>query len=159
MAAPNITPTTRFFAVGVTRVVYCASVSVKTAPTRAEINAGTDLSNEINATNGFSVGSNLIDAPDIGTTFTSKVIGRTESPDSSLTMYQSLTTADIRSVLPRGTTGFILIMWGGDVAGRKMDVYPVTVASVPKNLDDNKASDLQINFAITSQPAEDVSIP
>jgi hypothetical protein len=159
MAAPNITPTTRFFAVGITRVVYCASVSVKSAPTRAEINAGTDLSNEINATNGWSVGSNLIDAPDIGTTFTSKVIGRTESPDSSLTMYQSLTTADIRSVLPRGTTGFILIMWGGDVTGRKMDVYPVTVASVPKNLDDNKASDLQINFAITSQPAEDVSIP
>ena len=36
---------------------------------------------------------------------------------------------------------------------------PFTVASVPKNLDDNKASDLQINFAITSQPAEDVSIP
>jgi hypothetical protein len=105
MAAPNITPTTRFFAVGITRVVYCASVSVKSAPTRAEINAGTDLSNEINATNGWSVGSNLIDAPDIGTTFTSKVIGRTESPDSSLTMYQSLTTADIRSVLPRGTTG------------------------------------------------------
>jgi hypothetical protein len=159
MSATNITPTTRFFAPNVTRVVFCTSVAVKTAPTRSEINAGTDLSNEVNATNGWSVGSNLIDAPDLGTLFTSKVAGRTESPDSSLTMYQSLNNVDARSLLPRTTTGFILIMWGGDVTGRKMDVFPVTVSSVAKNLDDNKASDMQINFAITSQPAEDVTIP
>lgn len=159
MPASPIAATTRFFAPNITKVVFCTSVSVKTAPTRAEINAGTDLSNEVASVSGWSVNANLIDAPDLGTLFTSKVAGRTQSPDSSVTMYQSLTTSDARSLLPRGTTGFMLILWGGDVTGRKMDVFPVTVSSVAKNLDDSKASDMVIGFAITSQPAEDVTIP
>lgn len=159
MAAPNITPAQRFFAPGTTRIVFCTSISVITAVTRSEINAGLDLSNEVVEMDGWSVNANLLDAPDIGHKFNAKVSGRTEADNSSLTMYQSKTTDDVRTIMPRGTTGDILIMWGGDVAGRLMDVYPVEVASVGKSLPDNRASDMRILFAITSEPAEDVEIP
>lgn len=159
MPAPNIAAATRYFAIGTTRIVFCPTVSVLTAPSRAEINAGTDLSNEVVDTSGWTISANLLDAPDIGHIFNGKVSGRTSAEDSSLTMYASLTTADIRAAMPRGTTGVMLIMWGGDVTGRKMDVYPVTVASVGKSIPDNKAADMKISFAITSQPAEDVTIP
>lgn len=159
MAAPNITATQRYFAPGVTRIVFAASVSTITSVSRSEINAGTDLSNEVVEVDGWSVNANLLDAPDLGHKFNSKVSGRTEADNSSITMYQSKTTSDARTLLPRGTTGFILIMWGGDVSGRRMDVYPVECASVGKAIPDNKASDMRFMFAITSEPAEDIVIP
>lgn len=159
MSATPVAATERFFAPSVTRMIFATTISDITAVTRSEINAGSDLSNEIVETDGWSVNAALLDAPDLGHLFNSKVTGRTEADNSSVTMYQSKDTDDIRSVMPRGTTGYMIIMWGGDVAGRLMDVYPVTVASVGKTIPDNKAADQKITFAITSEPAEDVEIP
>lgn len=159
MAATPIAAATRFFAPEVTKIVFCVTVANKNSPTRSEINAGTELANEVSAVNGFTVSSNLIDAPDYGHRFVSKTPGRTEVADSSLVFYQSQNTNDVRSILPRGTTGFILIMWGGDVPTQKMDVFPVTVTSAGKAIPDNADADITINFAITSVPAEDVTIP
>jgi hypothetical protein len=160
MAAPNITASTRYIHPGVTRVVYTVSVSNINAPSRAEINAGTDLSNEVFEAEGWEVASDNVDAPDLGRVFTGKVIGRTSSPDSSLTMYQSVNGADVRTLLPRGTAGFILLMWGGDVTGNKMDVYPIRVSANPKVLETGGApAVLRVQVAITSQPAENVSVP
>lgn len=159
MSATNVSATERFFAPSITRILFATSVSDTDAVTRTEINAATDLSNEIVEVDGWSVNAALLDAPDLGHLFNSKVTGRTEADNSSITMYQSKDTDDIRSVMPRGTTGFVIIMWGGDVAGRLMDVYPVEVASVGKTIPDNKAADQKITFAITSEPSEDVEIP
>ncbi|WP_433233703.1 hypothetical protein [Actinomadura nitritigenes] len=159
MTATNIAAAERFFAPSITRIIFVASVSDITAVTRTEINSGTDLSNEIVEIDGWAVNANLLDAPDLGHRFTGKVSGRTEADNSSITMYQSKTTDDARRLIPRGTTGNVLILWGGDVAGRYMDVYPVECASVGKTLADNKASDMKFTFAITSEPAEDVEIP
>ena len=159
MAATPIAKATRFFAPEVTKIVFCATVANKSAPTRSEINAGKELSGEVSAVNGFTVSSGLIDSPDYGNRFTSKTPGRTEVADSSLTFYQSQDTNDVRSLLPRNTTGFILMMWGGDVPTQKMDVFPVTVTSAGKSIPDNADADIVVSFAITSVPAEDVTIP
>lgn len=160
MAAPDISASTRFFNRGTTIVVFCTSISNKSAPTRAEINAGTDLSNEIAEVDGWIVTSNQIETPDLGTTFTSKIPGSTSADDSSLTMYEDIGGADARTLFPRGTNGFIIWMDGGDVAGRKMDVFPVRAASQGKTrtVEDNAAT-VQIMFAITAEPAENVTIP
>src|SRR5262245_28980609 len=132
MAAPAITPSTRFIHAGVTKIVFATTVSNINSPSRAEINAGTDLSNECADSAGWNVKSNIFDTPDYGRVFTGKLNGRTTSDDSSLTMYASTQGADARSLLPRGTNGFILWMDGGDVASNKMDVFPVRVASGEK---------------------------
>lgn len=159
MAATPLAATTRFFAPEVTKIVFCSTVANKNAPTRTEINAGKELSGEVSAVNGFTVSSGLIDAPDYGNRFTGRNAGRTEVADSSLTFYQSQDTNDVRLVLPRNTTGFILMMWGGDVATQRMDVFPVQVISAGKSIPDNADADIVIQFAITSVPAEDVVIP
>lgn len=159
MAATPLAATDRFYAKRVTKIVFAAAVSDKSTPTRSEINAGTELSGQCSEINGFGVNGNLFDTPDYGTTFTSKIPGTTEAPDSSLKFYQSRDTDDIRALMPRDTTGFIIIMWGGDVPTQLCDVFPITVSSVSKSLPDNAAADVTVSFAITSEPAEDVAIP
>lgn len=159
MAATPLAATDRFFAKKVTKIVYVSALANKSAPTRSEINGGKEMSGQVSEVNGFGTTGNLIDAPDYGTTFTSKIPGPTEAPDSSLKLYQSRDTNDIRRLLPRGTTGYIIIMWGGDVPTQLMDVFPVTVSAVTKSIPNNAAADVTIAFAITSEPAEDVVIP
>ena len=161
MAAPAIDKTDRFFAPEITKIVFCPDTVDfdKAAPTRAEIDAGKELMNEVSAVNGFNVSSNMIDAPDYGSRFTSQTGGRTSVADSSLVFYQSRDTHDVREILPRGTKGFVLIMWGGDVADQLMDVFPVESTSAGKSIPDNADSDITVAFAITSEPAEDVMIP
>lgn len=160
MPASPITASTRYARFGVTKVYFCSAIANKSAPTRAELNAGTDLSNEVAEIDGYQVGSNFIETPDLGSSFTSKITGRTASDDSSLTMYASVNSVDVRSLLPRGTTGFLVWLDEGDVAGRKMDIFPITVGSVPKERTaGDEASRLVVNVAITSAPAENVTIP
>jgi hypothetical protein len=160
VAAPNITASTRYARFGVTRVVYALTVSNYLSPTRAEINAGTDLSIEVAAIDGFQVNAGFIETPDLATSFTSKITGRTSSDDSSITMYASVNSVDVRGVLPRGTTGFLMWFDEGDVPGRKFDIYPITVGSVAKErtVDDEPAR-LVVQVAITRVPAENVTVP
>jgi hypothetical protein len=172
MPATPIAATTRFYGPGTTKIVFVATTTVTdagppevlglvdyTSPTRAEIDAGTELSNEVEELSGFVVAANILDMPDWGSTFVSKLPGRTQADDSSLTFYQDITGADVRALLPFGTDGWLLFMDGGDVAASKMDVYPVRVASVPKVRTDDAAARLRVDVAITSVPAEDVAIP
>lgn len=160
MAATPIATVNRFFPTGTTKYIFTVSVANKSAPTRSEINAGTDLSPEINEVDGWQVTSELIDVPDLNSRFTSKIPGRTSADDSSITFYADPSGSDARTLFPRGATGFILRMDGGDVPGRKMDVFPVTVSSVPKEMGTgDDAGTLQVMFAITSEPAENVTIP
>lgn len=160
MAATPLASANRYFPTGVSKYVYCASVSVKTAPTRAEINAGTDLSPEIAEVDGWQVTSELIDVPDLNSPFTSKIPGRTSADDSSITFYADPSGSDARTLFPRNTAGFILRMDGGDVTGRKMDVFPVRVSSAPKDMGTgDDAATIQVMFAIIAEPAENVTIP
>ena len=160
MPASNIVASTRYARFGVTRVVYALSVATYTSPTRAEINAGTDLSNEVAEISGFQVNANFIDTPDLATSFTAKIAGRNTADDSSLTMYASTNSTDVRGILPRGTTGYLMWFDEGDVAGRKFDIYPITVGSVAheRSTDDTPAR-LIVQVAITRIPAENVTVP
>lgn len=159
MGATPIKETRRFFAPEVTQIIFAETLADYTKPARSEIDGGKRLEKECSAVNGFTVSSGLIDAPDYGSRFTSRNGGRTEVADSSLTFYQSQDTDDVRRDLPRGTIGFILILWGGDVPTQLMDIFPVEVTSVGKSIPDNADADIVIQFAITNVPAEDVEIP
>ena len=75
--------------------------------TRAEINAGTDLTAEIAEMSGFTVTSDSVDTPDLSNRFTAKIPGRITADDSSISFYASSTSADVRTVLPRDTAGYV----------------------------------------------------
>jgi hypothetical protein len=160
MAAPNISASTRYINKGVTRFIWVDTISDTSAPTRSEINAGTDLSSQIQEIDGWMVESESVETPDLGSTFTGSIPGSTSAEDSSVTMYADLGGTDVRDVISRGDNGYMIIMDGGDTAGRTMDVFPARVGSLGKNrtVDDDPAT-ITLSFYITDEPVEDVAIP
>lgn len=159
MAATPISATKRYYRKGVTKIVFCTTLADKASPTRGEIDAGKDLSGEIAEINGWQVTSAFVDTPDLNSRFTGKIPGDITADDSSLNFYASSDSVDVRQLLPRDTTGFILIMDEGDKPSALMDVYPVTVGSAPKLRTLTDPAMIQVNFSISSEPSENVAVP
>lgn len=159
MTATPLRPATRYYPPGTRQVYWVVDIASVTAPTRAELDAGIDLTGEIAAMSGFSVSSATISVPDLATRFAPDIPGQITAASSSITFYASEDSDDIRSVLPRDQAGFVVVLWEGDQAGRSMDVYPATVTSVPKDVTETNAGQMSVDFAITSVPAENVEIP
>src|SRR6478672_9013960 len=128
MATAAITSSTRYTSIGLTKVYYLPSVaSTSLIPTRAEMNAGTDLSPEIADWTGWVVTGVQINTPDLSTVFETSISGRVSAAKSSITFYASKTGVDVTAILPRTTTGFIQWLDGGDISGNQCEVYPITV--------------------------------
>lgn len=153
--------TERFFQPEVSKVfLHLTLADYKAGPARAEIEASTDLTDEIAGLEGWGVSSNLIDTPDLGRRFVSKIGGRTTTDNSSITFYGDLAGDDVRKVLPRGTKAFITFADGGDVEGSPADTFPTEVTSVGKLRSvGDQAYQVTITFAITKPPAEDIPLP
>ncbi|MGW2384404.1 phage tail tube protein [Streptomyces sp. NPDC001658] len=130
-------------------------------PTRAEITAGTDLTPNIAATDGWTLENQPIETPDMASTFVSKIGGDDSAADSSLTMYEDETADDVETDLAKGTDGFIAIFSKGDIAAAKgLDVFPVTVVSNSKAyVTDNEAAKITVQFTITARPAFNQTVP
>lgn len=161
MPATPISSSERYINPETTVVLWVPTIADKTAPTRSELNAGTNLVSEVSASEGWQITSEQVPTPDLGTLFTGSIPGRTSVGDSSLTMYADLAGEDARTLMARNTAGYIVWMDGGDVTGRTMDVFPVRVSSVGKvrSVEGSEAATLSIMYSITSVPAEDVAIP
>jgi hypothetical protein len=161
MAAIAMTPAVRYFPTGITRYLYLPAIVAATLiPTRAEMNAGTDLSTDLAEVSGFTVSSDLIDTPDINTRFTSRIPGRITAEDSSLVFYADKVGDDVRALLPRDETGYIVRLSAGDVAASMGSTFPITVSSISEQAGtDDEAARLTVEFAITSEPAENWAIP
>jgi hypothetical protein len=159
MPPTPLSSTLRYIPPSVRKVYWVTTIATYTAPTRAELNAGTDLSAEIAEMSGFSVTSDTVDTPDLSTRFTAKIPGRITADDCSISFYASSNSSDVRTVLPRDTAGFVVLCWEGDVTGQKMDVYPAKVtASAPDGAMEDPEK-INVQFAITKIPAQNVTIP
>lgn len=169
MAATPITFTGgRYTSRGTTRIYFLTTIaSYATAVTRAELNAGVDLTPQIADLEGFSQSSEQIETPDMASRFTSTIPGAITVEDSSITMYASKTGVDARATFTSGsstvpaTTGYIVILFGGDTAANKMDVWPVIVGSVAKQISaqGSDADTLVISFSPTGEPAVTLAVP
>lgn len=159
MPATPIAAATRYFRRGFSKVYWVPTIGNKASPTRSELNAGTDLSNEIAEINGWEVTSDTVETPSLGSVFTSKIPSTTSADDSSLTLWASSTSTDVRTLLPRGTNGFIVWMDEGDTAGLLMDVFPVRVSAATKQRSLSDPAQIMVSFTVTSEPAENVTIP
>jgi hypothetical protein len=159
MAPPPLNPTSRYYPAGTRKCYWMATTANYLSPTRAELNAGIDLSHEIDSMTGFSLTSAMVNVPDMGSRFTSQIPGALESSKNDITFYQDVNSQDIRQILAIGVTGFIAVLWDGDIANRLMDVFPVQVASVAPDPAVNKAAMVVVNFAPSVVPAIGVLIP
>src|SRR6266487_665855 len=159
MPANPIAASNRYVPQGVTHYNFLPACANIASPTRAEINAGTDLTPELAEAGDWAISSEAIDTPDYAAAFTPQIPGNVIAEGTTLNLYADVASADVRTLLPRNTTGFILKMPGGDVAGRKMDVFPVKVGSQGKPNAIGTPSTINLIFYITRAPAENVTIP
>lgn len=162
MPATPISATTKYINPETTVVLWVASIASKAAPTRAELNAGTSLVGENSACEGWNTAAESVPIPNMGSRFTGSIPGRITAEDSMLSMYADVGGSDARTLMAQDANGYVVWMDGGDTAGRKMDVFPVRVASVAKSnrsVEGSEAAMLTFTYSITSAPAVDVTIP
>lgn len=159
MPPTPLTPTTRYFPPGTRKIYWVPTISNYNAPTRSELNAGTDLSAEIDTMNGWSLAGSTVDVPDMGSRFTSQVPGRLTSATNDVTCYLSQNGNDIRNLLPRDTNGYMVCLWEGDVTGQVMDVFPSRVVTQAVDTTVEDPGKVTISFAVTKLPAIHITIP
>lgn len=159
MAPPPLNPTNRYFPPGIRKVYWLPATANYNAPTRAEINAGVDLSQEIDTMSGWSVTSSPVEVPDMGSRFTSQVPGRLTSSTNDLVIYNSQISIDARTLLVRDLNGFVVLLWEGDVSGQLMDVFPVRVMSAAVDSTVEDPGKTTFSFAVTKLPATNITIP
>lgn len=160
MAPTPLPVAERFFAPEISKVYWVPTIADINAPTRAELDAGTDLTGEIADIAGFIATSGLINTPDYASRFVSQIGGRLTVDQSSITFYASRTGEDIRTILARGERGNLVFCDQGDEEDLPADVFPVQVTSMGKvRTTADQAHQITAGFAPTRPPAEDVPLP
>lgn len=162
MPATPLNPTHRYIPAGVRQVYWVPTILDPATPTKVELDAGTDLTHEIAAMSGFTVSSDVVDAPDLGTRFTSQVAGLTKSDKSSISFYNDSGSDDARSLLLRDTDGFVVIFPEGNsvsTPAKTLDVFPSRVLSFAIQQDVDKVAMAEVQFSITSEPKQNIAIP
>lgn len=149
-----------FFRRGVTKFVACPSVADLSAPTRAEITAGTVLTG-VTAISGFQITNSPIDTPDLDSPFTSNVPGEDKAGTSSLTFKDkhNAESQGIRDVLAKGTNQTIVYMPYGDIPGDRCECWPTTSTGVNDVIDMTKNAEFLAGFATPDVPNQNAVIP
>lgn len=162
MPASALASSQRYYRPETTEFTIVSAIADITAPTRIELDAGTDVSGEVADVSGFQVTAETIDTPDYGSKFIGSIGGATTAADSVLTCYLNLdssTGSDIRDELTRGDNTHLCIYDSGDVEANLMDVYPVQVTAMPKMRGRTDPARIEVQFSVTAEPAEDVAVP
>lgn len=153
MPPTPLTKTTRFIPQGTSKYYWTPTIAAATGiPTRAELDAGTDLTGEVAAVAGFTTTGDQVDVPDAQSRFTKRVPGSVNPEDSSMTFYGSKTGADASTFFTRDQTGYVVMLDSGDTSGRPAESFPVTVVSVAKQREITSAFQVVVAFSITSDP-------
>lgn len=151
----------KFFRRGTSKIWFLPAVADISAPTVAEVNAGTDLSPFINGITGFQYQNERIDTPVLSSSFNFQIDGPDTVSDSSIqcTDDNGGTTA-ARTLLPKGTSGFLMLMPYGRVPTKRGEVWPAKSTLIADEWSlGNDPARFDIGFAITGIPDQDVSIP
>ncbi|MGH8867815.1 MAG: hypothetical protein ACRDYU_07450 [Actinomycetes bacterium] len=163
MTATPISSVVRYALFGTREYVMVPTIAAATLiPTRAEIDAGTDLTPEVAAVEGFNVTGEDLETPDMASDFTPKIPGRTTVEDSSITLYADQDSDDVRTLFTRGQQTNIVIFPEGDDEGvdlHKMDIFQVRVKSVGKPNEMEEAGRITTMFSITKKPVENIAVP
>lgn len=134
MVATPITKPSPYYAGGVKKTYWLDTLAdANLVPTRAELDAGDDLSPAVETTSGFTESAAFSDVFVESSRRGTKVAGRVSIADSSITFVTDRTgAANVEDTLnwAIGTTGYIVMLDHGDVAATPCRVYKVEVGSI-----------------------------
>lgn len=149
---------------GLSKFYFVPTIADPSAPTVAEISAGTEIGQEVAEISGFSFSSNPIDTPDFESRFVKKAPGEDTAEDSSMTLYDDPDTVDIRDTLAKDEEGYIVIFALGiagasPAAGDDAEVWPVQVASNTREYTaGNEVARYMVQFTITDVPEQNAVV-
>jgi hypothetical protein len=133
MVATPLATLNPYIPLDVRKVYWVASIASIAAPSRGEIDAGTDLSPQVTDIVGWTVTSGTIPSQSlVGAAL--KLPGAKELVDSTITCRNSRTATDARTILTIAsppTTGYIVVLPEGDTTGYKMNVFSVAIIGAP----------------------------
>lgn len=154
----------RFWQVGVTDIYAVATIAdAGLVPTRAEINASTTyvLQGEVATIEGFDTTPAQIDTPDAGSRRMSKIPGRINPSDSSMTFYASQDGVDVRSIALFDPDSVLYLVFcpGGDAEGYLADIFKVKVADRQfTHTTDETAGLIRVTFSLLNW-TRDAALP
>lgn len=159
MPATSINEGEAFSALDGMEVLFLPVVAAGTdIPTRAEIDAGTDLSVAIESWEGFDVEAGEFERKGLAR-FSGSIPGRITITSGTLTFFADRGGDDVADVLPDGTTGAIVFMPTGDVPADRMSVWPVRVNRLTELFNMEGPNTLRVKFTHPRLPKERIAIP
>lgn len=166
MPATTLQATVRYLPPGIRQVYKVPTFADPSNPTLAELDAGTDITDEIvdGGITGFSYTPSQVDAGDVGSKLTKQVKGRTALDAPSLNLYLSedydgTTTKDARDLWADDEAGFVVIFPEGNHPGLTMNTYAVTTLSTVVDPDTTKVANCTVSFVQTGLPVLNKPIP
>lgn len=144
-------------------LAFLPAVADISAPTVAEISAGTDLTSFLISLNASTQG-NTVPTPDISTLFETSIPGTVQA---SLTadFYRDDTADTAWTTLPRATTGFFVVQRYGATpgvdpgSGDEVEVWPVSVVSrTMSNMANNTAMTFTVTCSVPEVPDEAATV-
>lgn len=160
MVATPLSPTQRYLHVATTRIYWVVTINNVTAPLRAELDAGVDLTAQVAAVVGWNARRLVLDVQGMTQDFEAQVDGSLQVDDSRLVLWADQNGADAGDVLVPGLAGHVVFLFGGDLAGNPMNVWPVSVAVSSRSI--SSPGDLgliDVQFVVTADPALERSAP
>ena len=159
--------TKRFVRRGVSKFFFLPAVAdLATGPTRAELDAGADLTPEIADVAGWMLENASAATPDMSSSFEKSIPGLDSAADSSFTFYEpedvpSVEDVDIDVLQPKDTEGFVVILRRGDKPDSpSMDTFPIRVKSKGAEFSaGNDPARTSVSYSITAEPSLDKAVP
>lgn len=161
MVAPNIAPVSAYTSRGSTRVYWVEDFVNYLTPTRAELDAGVDLSTIFNDYKGFSDKTSSVDVVVLATRSTGTISGEKKSEDASIVLLMDKQGADASDLIEEETEGYVVWLFGGDKPGNKMSVWPVQCSTtVPQpSIKGNEPDTMEFQFACPQEAAKNLTVP
>jgi hypothetical protein len=150
MVATPLATLNPYIPLDVRKFYWVATIASIAAPSRGELDAGTDLSPQVTDAPGWTVTSGTVDSQSfVGAAL--KLPGAKQFSDSSIVCRNSRTSTDARTILTIATpptTGYIVIFPEGDTTGFKMNVFSVAIIGAPLSPGITDPATTEFQFAI-----------
>lgn len=154
MSPTPLAATTRYIHPGQTAIYWVTTIATIATPTRVEIDAGIDLTQQVATVVGWRAARRVRAIPAYGDDFEVALEGLRYVDDSRLAFYGHRTGPGVVATISEGSVGHIVMIYGGDAGGNPMDVWPVRVACYGRGIElDDQPAHVMAQYVIYRQPA------
>ncbi len=163
MPAPDIARPVAYTGQGAGEYVWfeADTFDTPTAPTRTELDTGVTITPVIREKDGWASEVSQIPIPNARDKDEASIPGKRTYAESTITTYVTEEGTDIRDLITEGDAGFMGRYPSGDIAGRRLDLFPVRCAgsTLQDDITGEEANTNLFTFTITGPPLRDFTVP